>query len=235
MTPVRAQRDTGTLAFKLASVRKRIDAAAMRSGGGSNAVRLVAVTKGVPPNRIQGLLDLGETDLAENRVQEALEKIGALGPAPTWHLVGHLQRNKVKAALEAFSWIHSVDSLQLGQEIERRAEAIGHSVAVLLQVNVAGEPQKFGFDPDELLEAAERASRWQFIRVRGLMTIAPLVDNPETVRPIFRRLRVLRDHMRAILPDANELSMGMTDDFEVAIEEGATMVRIGRAIFGERT
>ena len=209
-------------------------AAAQRTGRPAEAVRLVAVTKGVAPERIREAMALGVLDFGENRIQEALLKIAALGPGPRWHLVGHLQRNKVRRAVDAFALIHSVDSLPLAEEIARRAEAVGQPVPVLLQVSVAAEPQKHGFAPDAVPPAARHVAALPAIRLRGLMTIAPLAADPEEVRPVFRRLRELRDVLRAEWPELDELSMGMTDDFEVAIEEGATLIRVGRAIFGER-
>ncbi len=177
---------------------------------------------------------LGVVDFGENRIQEALPKIAALGPGPRWHLIGHLQRNKVRRAVEAFTLIHSVDSLPLAEAIARRAEGSGAPAPVLLQVNVAAEPQKRGFAPEALPEVARRVAALPAIRLRGLMTIAPLVENAEDVRPVFRRLRELRDALAAEWPAGDELSMGMSDDFEVAVEEGATLIRVGRAIFGER-
>lgn len=209
-------------------------AAADRSGRRIEDVRLVAVTKGVDPERIGEALALGIVDLGENRIQEALPKIAALGPAPRWHLVGHLQRNKVGRAIEVFALIHSVDSVRLAEEIARRAGVLGRDIPVLLQVNVAGEPGKHGFAPEEVRDAARRIAGSPGVRVRGLMTIAPLADDPETVRPMFRRLRRLSEEVRAEVSDADELSMGMSQDYEVAIEEGATLIRVGRAIFGGR-
>lgn len=222
------------LTSRLAAVQARMRAAAERSGRRIEDVRLVAVTKGVDPERIGEALALGIVDLGENRIQEALPKIAALGPAPRWHLVGHLQRNKVGRAIEAFALIHSVDSVRLTEEIARRAGVLGRDIPVLLQVNVAGEPGKHGFAPEEVRDAARRIAGSPGVRVRGLMTIAPLADDPETVRPIFRRLRRLGEVVRAEVPDADELSMGMSQDYEVAIEEGATLIRVGRAIFGGR-
>jgi hypothetical protein len=166
--------------------------------------------------------------VGENRVQEAAAKIVALRGLPvTWHLVGHLQTNKAKTALELFDIIHSVDSLHLAQVLSRpdRSEPL----PILLEVNAAGEASKFGFPPAEVAAAAQVVARLPHLDLRGLMTVAPFVSDPETVRPVFRELRRLRDAL-----GLRELSMGMTDDFEVAIEEGATLVRIGRAIFGER-
>ncbi len=173
----------------------------------------------------------GVSHVGENRVQEAqakLPQLADLSPQPTWHMVGHLQTNKVKTALGLFDIIQSVDSLHLAHAIGRRAPE-GTRVPVLLEVNVAGEAQKYGFSQQELRAAAQEAHGLPGLDVRGLMTVAPLADDPEAVRPVFRRLREL-----ALSLGLPELSMGMTDDFEVAVEEGATIVRIGRAIFGPR-
>lgn len=222
------------LTSRLAAVQARMRAAAERSGRRIEDVRLVAVTKGVDPERIREALALGIVDLGENRIQEALPKIAALGSAPRWHLVGHLQRNKVGRAIEAFALIHSVDSVRLAEEIARRAGVLGVDIPVLLQVNVAGEPGKHGFAPDEVRDAARRIAGSPGVGLRGLMTIAPLADDPETARPMFRRLRCLSEEVRAEVFDADELSMGMSQDYEVAIEEGATLIRVGRAIFGGR-
>ena len=227
-------RSPDALASRLAQVRKRLVAAARRAGRAPEDVTLVAVTKGVGVAQVREALALGLRDLGENRVQEALPKIALLGAGPRWHLVGHLQRNKARHAAEAFTLIHSVDSLRLGETLARHAERLGREVRVLLQVNVAREPQKYGFASEEVVAAARAARGWTGVRVLGLMTIAPLAPDPEAVRPVFRALRALRDRVREVLPDAEHLSMGMTDDFEVAVEEGATRVRIGRALFGER-
>ncbi|MCS6801837.1 MAG: YggS family pyridoxal phosphate-dependent enzyme [Chloroflexota bacterium] len=222
------------LADRLARVRDAIAAAAARSGRPAEAVRLVAVTKTVPVETIAEAYALGVRDFGENRVQEGQPKIAALaahGIRPTWHFVGHLQTNKAAAALRCFDILQSVDSLRLAETLSRRAR--GAPVRILLEVNVAGEPSKFGFrldDPAQPFADALAAIRaLPGLVVEGLMTVAPLTDNPESVRPVFRRLAEL-----AAAHGLAELSMGMTDDFPVAIEEGATMVRIGRALFGER-
>jgi pyridoxal phosphate enzyme (YggS family) len=215
-------------------------------------VRLVAVTKGFSAEVAAGAFAAGLRDLGENRVQEARDKIPAVESllrrgdvtdhrspttdhGPVWHLVGHLQRNKAQDAARLFEWIHSVDSLPLAQEIARRAQQAGGQVNVLLQVNVAGEPQKHGASPEAVAGLADAVRNLGGVRLRGLMTIAPLVESAEQVRWVFRELRIVRDRIRAErgIP-LDELSMGMTDDFEVAVEEGATIVRIGRALFGER-
>jgi hypothetical protein len=207
-------------------LEKRLARAAERSGRSPDEITLVAVTKTVPPQLIQEAFQVGIRHFGENRLQEAKEKIPQLGdlqPHPTWHLVGHLQTNKVKAAVEIFDLIESVDSVRLAELLNSRIQG---KLPILLQVNVADEASKFGFAPAELPSALARINQLTNLEVKGLMTIAPLVDHPEEVRPIFRELRQLRDAL-----GLEHLSMGMTDDFEVAVDEGATIVRIGRAIF----
>ncbi len=212
---------------KIAHVRQRVERAAERVGRPPTDITVVAVSKGFPPSAIDEVVVAGIADVGENRVQEASAKIDALRGLPvTWHLVGHLQTNKAKTALELFDIIHSVDSLHLAEVLSHRAQT---PLSVLLEVNVTGEASKFGFSTDEVVAAAGAIARLPRLDLRGLMTVAPFVDDPETVRPVFRELRRLRDAL-----GLRELSMGMTDDFEIAIEEGATLVRIGRAIFGER-
>ena len=221
-----------TIAGRIEAVRLQIADACLRSGRSAEEVTIVAVTKGFPPEAVREAFSAGLSHFGENRVQEAQAKIpllANLAPRPTWHMVGHLQTNKVKTALSLFDIIQSVDSLHLAQEISRRApESV--RVPVLLEVNVAGEAAKYGFSPEELPAAAERVRALPGLDVRGLMTIAPMAGDPQEARPVFRRLRSLAESL-----DLRELSMGMTDDFEVAVEEGATIVRIGRAIFGERS
>ena len=220
-----------TVAERLQAVRLRIAAACLRSGRSPEEVTLVAVCKGFPPEAAREAVAAGLRHLAENRVQEAQVKRAALSDLPAdvvWHMVGHLQTNKVKTALGLFDIIHSVDSLHLAEEISRRApRQVG--VPVFLEVNVAGEAAKYGFSVQELPAACEAIARLPNLDVRGLMTVAPLVAEPEEVRPVFRRLLAIAQSL-----GLRELSMGMTDDFEVAVEEGATHLRIGRAIFGER-
>ncbi len=203
----------------------------MRRGRRSDAITLVAVTKGVELSRLREVVVCGIRDLGENRVQEALPKIDAVGRAVRWHLIGHLQRNKVRTAVANFELIQSLDSHRLAVALN---DAAARPMDVLLQVNVAGEPQKFGVSPQAVPTMVAEVGVLPRIRIIGLMTIGPQAEDPEMVRPVFRRLRELRDTMREAAPDLAELSMGMSDDFEVAIEEGATIVRIGRAIFGER-
>ncbi len=224
----------GQVRQNLEGVRARIAAACARSGRDPSSVRVVAVTKGFPVSVAVAAAQAGLVDLGENYVQEAREKVQAV-PEATWHLVGHLQRNKAREAVRLFPWIHSVDSLPLAEELSRRALQHGRTVRVLLQVNVAREPQKHGIPPEEAFALAQAVLRLPGLQLRGLMTIAPLSPDPEAVRWVFRDLYGLRDDLAdrlgVPLPD---LSMGMTEDFEVAVEEGATLVRIGRALFGER-
>ena len=219
-----------TIAERLDAVRLRIAAACLRGGRSPEDVTLVAVVKGFPPAAVREAVAAGVRHLGENRVQEAAARrppLDDLPPDVVWHMVGHLQTNKVATALNLFDIIQSVDSLHLAQAVSGRAHI---DVPVFLEVNVAGEATKYGFAPDDLPAAAEAIARLPHIEVRGLMTVAPLLADQQQARPVFRRLRELG---RAL--GLHELSMGMTDDFEVAVEEGATLVRIGRAIFGERS
>ncbi len=226
---------TTDLADNIQRVQERIRAAALRAGRSPAEITLVPVTKTVPPATIRAAYDLGLRVFGENRVQEAQAKVAALSDLPGlhWHLVGHLQRNKAKVALGLFEVIHSVDSLRLAETLSRLATEAGRRTPVLLEVNVAGEASKFGFAPAELRDAVPAIAALPGLSIWGLMTVAPLVADPETVRPVFRQLRLWRDELARSHPAHpwSHLSMGMTDDFEVAIEEGATMVRIGRAIF----
>ncbi|MGD0766289.1 MAG: YggS family pyridoxal phosphate-dependent enzyme [Dehalococcoidia bacterium] len=217
------------IAENLRRVQERIDAACRQAGRSPAEVTLVGISKSFPASAVVAAYAAGLRDMGENRVQEAAAKIpsaAAQGATPRWHLVGHLQSNKVKTALELFDIIHSVDSLRLAQAISRQATK---PAPVLLEVNVSGEESKFGLRPEELAETLAQARSLPNVDVRGLMTVAPQVADAEAVRPVFRRLRELAQALG--LP---ELSMGMSDDFEVAVEEGSTMIRIGRAIFGPR-
>jgi pyridoxal phosphate enzyme (YggS family) len=219
---------------RLAGVRRRIEAAAGRSGRAAGSVTLVAVSKTMPVEAVRAAVAAGATILGENRVQEARDKIEALAGAAEWHLIGHLQTNKAKLAVGLFDRIHSLDSIRLAHELERHAGEAGRRVRCLVQVNVGGEEQKNGASESEVRPLLEAASRLPHLLVEGLMAIPPFLSDPEAVRPFFRRLRVLREQLASdgfFLPD---LSMGMTQDFEVAIEEGATLVRVGTAIFGPR-
>jgi len=225
------------LAANIAHVRSAIAEAAQRAGRSADEITLVAVSKTMPGELVQMAYNLGVTDFGENRVQEALPKIEAFHPQGVrWHMIGHLQSNKAAKVVGQFSCVQSVDSLHLAQALNQHAGEHGIRLPVLLQVNVSGEASKEGMPPAQTLELARQVVELPAIEVEGLMTIAPLVEDPETVRPIFRELRLLRDRLRTTLPASSwrHLSMGMTDDYAVAIEEGATIVRIGRAIFGER-
>jgi pyridoxal phosphate enzyme (YggS family) len=217
-------------------VRARIVAAAGRAGREAEEVAVVAVGKTVPLERLQSALAAGITDLGENRVQEAAAKIEALGQVVTWHLVGHLQSNKAKAAVKLFDLIHSVDDVELATALDRHAGALGKRQRVLFQVNVSGEASKSGFSAAGLRTGVERLAALPHLQPEGLMTIAPQGAGEEELRGIFRALRLLRDQLAPAFPGGpwQHLSMGMTDDYEVAVEEGATLVRVGRAIFGER-
>jgi pyridoxal phosphate enzyme (YggS family) len=218
-------------------VMERIEDAAARALRDPADVRLVAVTKTVTREHIIEAIEAGVTCIGENRVQEAERKFGGGLPTVEKHLVGHLQTNKARKALELFDMIQSVDSLRLARELATRAEAAGGSIGVLVEVNTSGEEAKYGFAPEDTVEAVRGMADFRGIRVTGLMTVGAFLPDPEDVRPCFRRLRELRDAVEeAVIPGVamDHLSMGMTNDFEVAIEEGATMVRVGRAIFGER-
>ncbi len=217
------------IAANLRRLRQRVDATCHRAGRSPSEVTIVGVSKGSPASAVIEAWQAGLRDIGENRVQEAASKIADVtsqGFRPRWHLVGHLQTNKVKTALSLFDIIQSVDSLRLAEAVDRAATK---PVAVLLEVNTSGEPSKYGFALEAVKGALSEMRRLTNVDVKGLMTVAPLVDNPERVRHVFRRLRDLGQAL-----DLTQLSMGMTDDFEVAIEEGATMIRIGRAIFGPR-
>lgn len=223
----------GSLAENLDRVRAAISAAAARAGRDPQTIRLVAVTKTVPVARIRQAIALGLRSFGENRVQEAVPKIEALATEGCeWHLIGHLQRNKVKEVPGHFAVVQSVDGVRLVEALGPRVQT---PIDVLIEVNIGEEPQKTGAAPADVPSVAEAIRQHSTLRLRGLMTIAPLRPDPESVRPFFRQLRVLRDQLQdrigRPLPD---LSMGMTDDYPAAIAEGATMLRLGRAIFGPR-
>lgn len=223
------------LTANLGSIRKRIAAAAGRAGRAPDSVTLLAVTKGQPPETVQEATRLGLALFGENKVQEAKAKIPLCPGRVRWHMIGHLQSNKVRDAVELFEMIQSVDSLHLAEEINKRAEQAAKTLPILLEVNIVGEASKFGYQPETLLADLDRLNALPRLELHGLMTIPPWSPLPETVRPVFRKLRALKEQcekrLGAPLP---HLSMGMSGDFEVAIEEGATMVRIGTALFGER-
>jgi pyridoxal phosphate enzyme (YggS family) len=227
------------LAERLALVRDKIAAAVEQSGRRSGEVTLIAISKTHPASVVSRLVELGATDLGENRVQEAEGKITEVGrDKARWHLVGHLQANKARRAVNLFDVIHSLDSIDLAQRLDRLCmEERRDKLPVLIQVDLGHEETKSGIDETELEQLVESLGSLERLQLIGLMTLPPFFDNPEDGRPFFRKLRELRDQLaaRGAFGDGKgELSMGMTNDFEVAIEEGATMVRIGTAIFGER-
>jgi PLP dependent protein len=228
-----------SIAQNLMNINARIHAACSRVGRNAAGVRLIGVTKMVPVDRIREGVAAGIRILGENYVQEAQKKLEALADMPvSWHFIGHLQSNKAKLVLEAFTCIHSVDRESLARELDRQAHKLGKRVPVLLQVNTGQEDSKSGLAPEELLPFFKRLTACDGIEVRGLMALPPYYDDPEQVRPHFCRLRellhCLREHI-ATPEKLTELSMGMSHDFEVAIEEGATMIRIGTALFGTRS
>lgn len=232
---------TDLLQVNLTRVRTRIANAVARVGRDAADITLVAVSKTYPVEALLAAYELGVRHFGENRVEEASTKVPAFrlsinDPAAVFHMIGHLQSRKAEDAVALFDRVHSVDSVKLAQRLSRLAK---QPLPILLEVNVSGEASKYGFDAarrDELYRAVETISLLPNLQLDGLMTMAPVVDDPEQARPVFRALRELRDEIEARYPGVNlpQLSMGMTDDFEVAIEEGATLVRIGRAIFGER-
>lgn len=225
--------------------RQRIAQAAEKIGIAPQGVTLVAVSKGLGVPIICEAIDAGIDQIAESRVQEALLKYSPVqayaaevGRALRWHMVGYLQTNKVRQAVQIFDLIHSVDMVRLATVIDKEAKALNKIQEVLLEVNVSSEASKFGFPPQKVFEALKEMSGLKHVRVKGLMTIAPQADNPEKTRPYFQKLKELRDSivcsLSAVSCSLDILSMGMTEDFPVAIEEGSTMVRIGRGIFGQR-
>jgi pyridoxal phosphate enzyme (YggS family) len=223
------------LAANLEKVRHRLAAACDRAGRDPAEVTLVTVTKGHPVETIRSVADLGLTLLGENRVQEAKGKIGLCPPRLKWHLIGHLQSNKCRDAVYFFSMIQSVDSLALATEINKWADKSAKTMPVLLEVNVAGESSKFGYPPDQLLAELSQINALPKIEIHGLMTVAPWTPEPEKVRPVFHRLAELKRECEGILgAPLPHLSMGMSGDFDVAVEEGATMIRLGSALLGPR-
>lgn len=225
----------GCIPENLEAVRVRIATACARAGRATDSVRLLAVSKTHGPAAVRAAAAGGQRRFAENRVQEAAAKIPECPGSLEWHLVGHLQGNKAALAARLFDWVHSVDSTKLLEALDRHAREAGRRLNVLVQVNVSGERSKSGLAPDAAPGVLALASRLGHVQVRGLMTIPPLAEDPEKSRPCFRRLRELRDAWAAETGlDLAELSMGMTHDLEVAIEEGATFVRIGTGIFGAR-
>lgn len=228
----------GTIAAGLSAVRQRLARSLERAGRSCSEVRIVAVSKTRPAGDVREAAGAGQLEFGENRVQEALEKIAQTADMPIrWHLVGHLQSNKARKAASAFAWIHSIDSADLLKRVDEAAADAGCSPVVLVQVDLAGEPTKHGTPADGCLPIFEAASACRAAGVAGLMALPPFTEDPEEARPYFRRLRELRDELagRGVpAPMLRELSMGMSHDFDVAVEEGATVIRVGTAIFGAR-
>jgi len=222
----------------VARVRERIAAACRRAGRPPETVRLLAVSKTVPPPLIRRAYDAGLRDFGESRVQEAADKRATLSDLTVvWHLIGHLQTNKARTARELFHWVHSIDSIRIAQKLDLAALCSGDRLPVLIQVRLGEEATKSGAPESDVLRLSEQVGALGTLEVRGLMVLPPFLENPEQVRPFFRRLRELAASVESAgLPNVsmNELSMGMSHDFEVAVQEGATMLRVGSAIFGNR-
>jgi pyridoxal phosphate enzyme (YggS family) len=222
-------------AANLATVRQRIEHVCLRAGRDPASVTLVAVSKSQSPESVRGLAEAGQVLFGENRIQEAKAKIPLCASHLHWHMIGHLQSNKSRDAVHWFEMIESVDSLSLAQELDKRADQAAKTLPILLEVNVAGESSKFGYPPDRLRSELPALNQLRRLEIHGLMTVAPYVTDPEKVRPVFRRLRGLKGECEAVLgAPLRHLSMGMSGDFEVAIAEGATLVRIGSALIGDR-
>lgn len=218
------------IAGNINSVYRRIEVAAKRSNRDKKEIKIIAVSKNFSADYIKSAYEYGLRDFGENRIQEAASKfpkIVDIRNSLTLHFIGHLQTNKVKTAIDLFDMIHSIDSVYLAEKVSQRSLK---KVPVFIEVNVSGEKTKYGLLPDQLDDAVNKISALPNLEIMGFMTVAPSVNNPEDARPIFRKLKQLND-----LYNFKELSMGMSDDFEIAIEEGSTMIRIGRAIFGERS
>ena len=217
-----------SIAANAKDVEARIAAACTRAGRSPNEVTLIAVTKTFPAEAVTAAIAAGIANVGENRVQEARDKQPLVAGNVRWHLIGHLQSNKAKDAVRLFDMIQSVDSIELAEKLARAADAAGKQQEILLQVNIGREPQKSGIDPDDVARAVKQLAAYPSLRLRGLMAIPPVGEADET-RRFFRELRTMRD-----AEGMEQLSMGMSEDYEVAIEEGSTMVRVGRAIFGSR-
>lgn len=231
--------EPSSLQDKINSVRKRISMAALRSGRNPRDITLIAVTKTVGPEAIKEAIAAGVSIFGENRVQEAQEKIVVCGALPEksnlrWHFIGHLQKNKAKYAVRLFDLIHSIDSIACAEELNRYAEKTGKTQEALVEVKLSGEESKHGLFKKDLLALLAAAGNLKNLKIRGLMTVPPFFADIEEVRPYFKELRELRDKAASAGFNITELSMGMSHDFETAIEEGATMVRVGSAIFGAR-
>ncbi len=226
---------TSGIEARLADVRARVAESAARAGRGAEEITLVVVSKSFSADVVAEAVRAGATDLGENRAQELREKAIALPLVPRWHFIGHLQTNKTRHVVGTAHLIHSVDRFGLAEEIARRARSLGVSQDVLIEVNISGEPTKHGVPPPGAVALAEQVAALEGLRVTGLMTMAPFTDKPELSRPFFADLRSLGEQVARVVPQATHLSMGMTRDFEVAIDEGATLVRVGEAIFGPRS
>jgi hypothetical protein len=223
-----------TIRENLLRVTERIERAARRVGRDPSEIKLVAVSKTVEASRIQEAIETGVSILGENYVQEAQKKIEEIGRPVAWHFIGHLQTNKAKYAIRLFEMIHSLDSLPLAEELNRRAEQGGQVAKVMIEVNISGEATKFGTDEEKVFSIARGIVNFKNLSLEGLMTMPPYFESPGMSRPYYIKLRELKEKMiREGIP-LKELSMGMSNDFEIAIEEGATYVRVGTAIFGER-
>ena len=230
--------DPAALRARLADIRERIARAAGRAGRDPSSIHLVAVSKTFTADHVRAAADCGQVDFGENKVQEALEKMDQTADLPLrWHLVGHLQSNKARKAGARFAVVHSVDDVAVAARLDEGASLANHSVRLLAQVNLVGESTKHGMPPDQLEGLFLAAAGFRAARLAGLMLLPPAVSDPEQARPFFRAVRALRDDLTGRGVDASmlaELSMGMSQDFEVAIEEGATIVRVGTAVFGSR-
>ena len=225
------------IAANINKIRQRIATAAVKCNRSPDSVQLLAVTKTVSPLIVEQAINAGITACGENYVQEAKEKISLIKERVQWHMIGYLQTNKAKYVVNLFDYVHSVDRMELAEEINRRAGLISRKINILIEINTSGEKTKSGIEAPQALELIQDVSVLENIAVKGLMTMAPYSTNPENSRPCFSELKklqknIIKEGIKGIQLD--ELSMGMTDDFEIAIEEGATIVRIGRAIFGER-
>jgi len=219
----------------LQQVYQRLRRAAARAHVAWETITLVAVTKSVPGSAIEQAWKLGVRHFGENRVQEALPKISSLPREITWHFLGHLQTNKVRQVVEHFQFVQSLDRMKLARALQKEGESRGKMIEVLLQVNIGDERSKSGFHPDEVEEALVEISAFSHLRVQGLMAIPPYFPDPEEVRPYFQKMNGFFREIRIPNVQMNYLSMGMTHDFEIAVEEGANMIRLGTALFGERT
>lgn len=221
----------------LKEVEEKIKRAAERGGRDRSEVKLVAVSKTVDVPLVREAIEAGHQLFGENRVQEARDKIEEIGRDVVWHMIGHLQRNKVKYIFDLFDMVHSVDSIPLAKEIEKVGSRLGKTMDILIQVNISGEETKHGMGAEETIKIIKEVARFNHVSIKGLMTMPPFFDDPEDARPYFIRLKELRDEIEEKGIEGvsvKELSMGMSNDFEVAVEEGATMVRVGTAIFGPR-